>query len=227
MNNFSDDNLTAAGWLSGFPAHLQKVILDAGEWRDFAPGDTVYASGAIGDAIWGIASGSMKMFISAGEEHMRFCHLVGSGYWFGELELLLDIPRIIEMRIAEPARLLRLRMTDLRSIAGNFPDIWLSVARLAATNEALAAAGADDLMLRDPRKRLAATLLRLTGLRWNFQGRPVLNPVPVTILELSEAANLSRSVAAKIMSDFAKDGSVEKGYKSVHVKRPDRLGLLL
>ena len=185
------------------------------------------ASGAEGDTIWGIASGAMKMFISAGEERMRFCHIVGPGYWFGELELLLNIPRIVEMRMAQPARLLRLRMKDLQSISASFPEIWLSVARLAATNEALAAAAVDDLMLRDPRKRLAATLLRLTGLRWDFQDRPALNPVPVTIQELSEAANLSRSVTARIMSDLTAEGAVEKGYRSVHVTRPDRLVRLM
>jgi CRP/FNR family cyclic AMP-dependent transcriptional regulator len=227
MDNHSADNLTSRGWLAGFPAHLATAILERGIWRDFAPEDIVYASGAESDTIWGIASGSMKMFISAGEERMRFCHLVGPGYWFGELELLLDIPRIVEMRIAEPARLLRLRMKDLQSIAESFPEVWLSVARLAATNEALAAAAVDDLMLRDPRKRLAATLLRLAGLRWDFQGRPVLNPVPVTIQELSEAANLSRSVTAKIMSDLTTEGAVEKGYRSVHVTRPDRLVCLM
>jgi CRP/FNR family cyclic AMP-dependent transcriptional regulator len=221
------DILTSVGWFSGISAHLQKVILDAADWRDFESGETVYSSGAEGDTIWGIASGSMKMFISVGEERMRFCHLVGPGYWFGELELLLDIPRIVEMQVAGPARLLRLRTKDLQSIAESHPEIWLLVARLAATNEALAAAAVDDLMLRDPKKRLAATLLRLTGLRWDFQGRPLINPVPVSLLELSEAANLSRSVAAKIMSDFSRDGIVKKGYKSVLVTSPDRLGHLL
>jgi CRP-like cAMP-binding protein len=227
MNYNFVENLTETGWLSRLSPHMQKVILDAGVWRDFAPGDTVYASGTNSDTIWGIATGAMKMFISAGEEHMRFCHIVGPGYWFGELELLLDMPRIVEMRIAHPARLLRLRMKELQKVAADFPEIWLDVARLAATNEALAASAADDLMLRDPRKRLAATLLRLTGLRWDFQGRPVLNPVPVTVLELSEAANLSRSVTAHIMSDFARDGAVEKGYRSVNVISPERLGRLL
>lgn len=158
---------------------------------------------------------------------MRFCHIVGPGYWFGELELLLNMPRLIEMKIAEPACLLRLRLKDLQSIAANFPEIWLSIAKLAVTNEALAIAAADDLMLREPKKRLAATLLRLTGLRSDFQGRPVLNPIPVTLLELSEAANLSRSVTATIMSDLSTDGAVKKGYKSVHINRPDFLTSML
>ncbi|MCA0930754.1 helix-turn-helix domain-containing protein [Ruegeria profundi] len=112
-------------------------------------------------------------------------------------------------------------------IATKFPEIYLSIAKLAATNEALAAAALDDLMLRDPKKRLAATLLRLTGLRWDFQGNPVLNPIPVMIVELSEAANLSRSVTAKKMSELSKEGAVKKGYKSVHVTRPDYLRSLL
>ncbi|MEQ9695523.1 Crp/Fnr family transcriptional regulator [Shimia sp. SDUM112013] len=227
MKDIHTENLRLAGWLSGLPEHLQSVILDVGIWHDFEPGDTVYTSGGDGNTIWGIGSGTVKMFISAGEERLRFCHLVGAGYWFGELELLLDMQRIVEMKIAEPARLLRLRVKDLRTIASRHPEVWLAVARLAATNEALAVAAADDLMLRDPKKRLAATLLRVTGQRWGFQNTPALKSAPVTNLELSEAANLSRSVTAKIMSDFASEGTVSKGYKTVRVLRPDRLSGLL
>lgn len=227
MANFVINTLTSIGWLSTLSAPIREVVICDAKRHEFQPGDIVYSSGADGDAIWGIESGSMKMFISAGEERMRFCHVVGPGYWFGELEILLEIPRIIEMKIAEPACLLRLGIKDIHRIAARHSEIWISIARLAATNEALAIAAADDLMLRDPKKRLAATLLRLTGLRWDFQGRPTLNPVPVTTIELSEVANLSRSVTAKILSDFSRDGAVEKGYKTVRVTRPDLLSRIL
>ncbi|MDW4551463.1 Crp/Fnr family transcriptional regulator [Defluviimonas sp. D31] len=226
-NKISDEDFAATGWLSTLPDPVRGSVLEKARWRTFGPGDTVYASGAAGNTLWGIGSGTIKMYISAGEEHMRFCHAVGPGYWFGELELLLDLPRVIEMRTAGNARLLCLQEQDLNKIAEEYPALWRAVARLAATNEALAIAAVDDLMLRDPRKRLAATLLRLSGLRWDFQGKRDLPVVPVTLVELAEVANLSRSVAAKLVAEFVAEGMVAKEYGRLRIDRPDRLELVL
>jgi len=217
------DDLASAGWIGTLTQSLRASLMEAARWREFEPGDVVYASGADGDTLWGIRSGAVKMYIAAGEDRMRFCHAVGPGYWFGELELLLNLPRFIEMRTAGNSRLLCLHARDLHKVAEAHPEIWRVIARLAATNEALAVAGVDDLMLRDPRKRLAATLLRLSGMRWEFQDRRPLNPVPVTLQELSEAANLSRTVAAEIMSEFAEIGALQKQYGRIRIDRPEML----
>ncbi len=223
QRNEIEKNLAGTGWLAALPASVRTSVLQVARWREFGSGETVYAAGSDGSTIWGIGAGAVKMYISVGEERMRFCHVVGAGYWFGELELLLELPRLIEMRASGATRLLCLYKHDLEKIEAGQCEIWLAVARLAATNEALAVAGVDDLMLRDPRKRLAATLLRLSGLRWDFQGRRPLNPIPVTLVELAEAAGLSRSIAAKLMAEFAKGGIVEKGYKSINIKNAEKL----
>lgn len=223
----SEQQFAVTGWLGTLSEPLRAAVLRSANTHVFRPSETVYYSGADGSTLWGIGSGTIKMYISAGEEHLRFCHAVGPGYWFGELELLLNLPRLVEMRASGNARLLCLKDRDLHKIAKAFPEIWLAVARLAATNEALAVAAADDLMLRDPRKRLAATLLRLCGLRWDFQDRPHSLVIPVTLLEIAEIANLSRSVAAKLLSALAANGTLEKEYGRVRISHPDRLEEIL
>jgi CRP/FNR family cyclic AMP-dependent transcriptional regulator len=127
------------------------------------------------------------------------------------------------MRTAGQARLLCLHGRDLQRVAESHPEIWRLVAPLVATNEALAVAAVNYLMLREPRKRLAATLLRLSGLRLEFQDRRPLNRVPVTLQELSEAANLSRTVAAEIMFEFAEIGALKKEYGRIRSDRPEVL----
>ncbi len=154
---------------------------------------------------------------------MRFCHAVGPGYLFGELELILDLARFFEMKTYEKTSLLSIRSRDIELIAEKRPEVWRAIARLADTHEALAVASVDDLMLRDPRKRLAASLLRLAGQRWTFQLPPSLNPVPVTQQELSEVANLSRTVTAGILAEFNRTGLVRTEYGRVHILKPKRL----
>jgi predicted transcriptional regulator len=51
--------------------------------------------------------------------------------------------------------------------------------------------------------------------------------VHATLVKLAEAANLSRSVAAKLVSELVAGGILAKEYGRVRIDRPDRLASLL
>jgi CRP/FNR family transcriptional regulator, cyclic AMP receptor protein len=215
------------GWLGLVGDPLADAILAAGRWRSFTERSVIYSLGEDDGALWGIASGRVRMHVAISEQPPRFGHVAAPGFWFGELEFLTGLPRVIEMEAAGETKVLYLPSRELERIAAQHPNTWRALARLSALNEALAVAAVDDLLIRDPRKRLAAVLLRLSSHRCAFQGNPSIDWIPATQAELADATNLSRTKAAALLAEFAAAGLVTPEYRSLRIDDAKGLSGLL
>ena len=189
-----------SGWLGQVPEPLTEQILAAGTWRTFGDREIIYGLGTEEQSLWGIDSGCVRMLVSLNEAEPRFCHVAGPGSWFGDFTLVTGLPRLLELETGGACRLLTVGRRDVERIAATSPEIWREIARLAAMNEATAIGGVDDLMLRDPQRRLAAILLRLAARRNAFQGTPPIDVIPATQNEIAEACSLSRTVTATALA---------------------------
>jgi len=74
-----------------------------GEWVNVTPGDTVVEQGEPGDAFYAISSGQVQ--VSQNGTPIR---TMGPGSHFGEIALLLDVPRTATVRAITPVRAFRL-----------------------------------------------------------------------------------------------------------------------
>ncbi len=88
-------------------AHLdeQDAALIAGHatWENYPPKTAIVRQGREGDAFYVLASGQVEVI-----EDRRKVRTMGPGAFFGEVALLLDIPRTATVRSITPVRLLRL-----------------------------------------------------------------------------------------------------------------------
>jgi CRP-like cAMP-binding protein/Zn-dependent protease len=84
------------------PADLAE-LMDRGEWVNFMPGETIVEQGAAGDAFYGIRSGQVEVF-----EDGELVRTMGPGSFFGEIALLLDVPRTATVVARTPVRAYRL-----------------------------------------------------------------------------------------------------------------------
>jgi CRP-like cAMP-binding protein/Zn-dependent protease len=78
-------------------------VLEHGGWVNVAPGTTVIEQGAEGDAFYAIRSGQVDVLQDGA--HTR---TLGSGSHFGEIALLMDVPRTASVVARTPARVFRL-----------------------------------------------------------------------------------------------------------------------
>ena len=216
-------SVALSGWLGGARQAFSDALLQAGSLRRFENGDVVYGLGQSQDCLWCVVSGLARMWITMNEQPPRFGHVAGPGFWFGEVEVTTKGPRIIEVEARGDTVLLMVTGGDLRRIASEFDDAWREVARLAVANMALAIGAGDDLMIRDPKRRLAAVLLRLSSHRSAFQNVAPIPFIPATQSELAEAANLSRASAAAIFAELVESGAIATEYRRIRLTNPERL----
>ncbi|MCA1726219.1 MAG: cyclic nucleotide-binding domain-containing protein [Actinobacteria bacterium] len=78
-------------------------LLTHGEWVSIPPGTNVVREGAVGDAFYAIRSGKAEV-----RKGRTVVETLGPGEHFGEVALLLDVPRTATVRTATSVRAFRL-----------------------------------------------------------------------------------------------------------------------
>lgn len=114
-------------------------------------------------------------------------------------------------------------MPDVRATVTEHPEAWTEFTRLAILNGQLAIGAGYDLMMLDPRRRCAATLLRLAGLRHMppLSGAPV--EIDITQADLAHMACMSRNTAARILKGLRESRCIALGYGNMSVLDPSAL----
>jgi hypothetical protein len=114
-----------------------------------------------------------------------------------------------------------LEQGDVRRVASLHSDLWRHLADLALENHYRTMGLAHDLMIRGGRRRFAAIVARLAGLRDD--------PVPedlhidATQAEIADIANLARSVVSTFVQELERDGVLRPKWGMIEVLRPDLL----
>lgn len=109
--------LRGVSFLSGLPpAGLDRVARSAA-WVDVAEGEDVVVQGEPGDAYFVVDAGRCAVAVDGSRVHD-----LGPGDGFGEVALLLEVPRTATVTAAEPGRLLRVDRADFLAALGRSPE---------------------------------------------------------------------------------------------------------
>ena len=215
-------NVAETGWLNLLDAVVREQMFAGGTEVSFRRDDVVFAQGRNLQHVWLVVSGQlhMHMQMKPKEAQARFIHLIGPGFWIGDLEFLnqQQIGRTT-IKAAEDTRLFRLRYTQLEAIAAEHPEVWRALSSLVADKCALAMDAGGELLIRDARERLAALMLRLAGHRGQQRVALPLAELVVGQTDLAQAANLSRSMVARLLSEFQDAGAIELYYRRIALRR--------
>lgn len=229
MHRLSVDDkklLLTTGWLSLCAQPFGEAVLARVRVQLLDEGETLYRPGDPSDGLVAAVSGAFAVSVAVPEFGPTVSHVMLPGAWFGEAALASQ-PRNIGVHATRASRAGILAMADIKAIVAEHPDFWTEFTRLSILNGQLAIGAGYDMMILDPRRRCAATLLRLAGLRH----MPAPSRVPVDIdisqADLAHMACMSRNTVMRILKEFRASGCVDWSYRHLQVIDPCALSDIL
>lgn len=219
------ERLRQLGWLTQVPHELREELLRCCRLLPaFERGKYLLRFGDKPDGIYGIVSGSFSLQIAPNEQGPQTVHFYGPGAWVGELAFCLGAPRATSMIATANSSAVFLPKADLEAISRKEPTLWRWIALCLAHNTRIALCVVDDMTIRSPRRRLAATLLRLAGLRPDMGLQAEASEaLHMTHTDLAMLTNLSRTAVGQNLGHFEADGFIECGYGVIKLLDPARL----
>lgn len=215
------------GWLSLTSSDFRQAVLERLTIRKLAAGEAIYRMGDNEGGLWAIVEGGVQFEIPGPQLAPGLAYVAIPGFWFGETPLISKTARQIDAVATHPSVFATISLGDCRTLLDEDPSRWQWIALLANMNCDLALGLTTDLLLQEPRQRIIATLLRLSGWRTSLHLTPNPGPIYLTQQQLGRIANLSRTAASGILRDLEKQGLIVMGYRSLEVLDGDALRAML
>jgi len=196
------------------PAEL-KEMLKLSEKRKYPRGSIVLYKGDVGQAIYLILRGKVKVVLFDEEGKEIILSTLKLGNYFGEMSAFDQMPRSATIVAVEESEFLVIRQKSIADQIKKNPQLsfkFLSEMsrRLREADEQIS-----SLALLDVRGRVAQTLLKLSqetpmgkGIDYTVIPRPALQ-------DIASMSGTSRETVSRILSDFSKRGLVSLAKKKI------------
>lgn len=208
-----------SGWLAERPAEARSEILSRCRLLQPKPGYFLRFAEDEPGGIYGVASGGVGIQLPQPREGLVLVNISRRGTWFGYGPVGKVSRWPMSYQVMEPSVLLHLPLPQLREIQTSRP--WMQPHLQALTDFGLerAIANVTNLMIRNPARRIAASLLRIAP----DEGDGLPTTIAISQEQLGEIANAARDVVNRALKQFEAKGWVTVGYRSVTLHRFDAL----
>lgn len=186
-------------------------------------GDRLFAEGDIGDQVYFVIEGKVKLTRTAPDGRENLISVHGPGEMFGELAMFDPTYRSAAATAVTDARLAMLAHDDLRQSLETRPAVAMHLLRALAQRLRRITEINANLVFTDVPGRVAKALLELAG-KFGVQTEDGLQVNhDLTQEELAQLVGASRETVNKALADFAARGWIQLSAKSVLLLDPDRL----
>jgi CRP/FNR family cyclic AMP-dependent transcriptional regulator len=177
--------------------------------RRFRKGETVFHQGDPGDALFIMASGSVKVVLPSDEgAEPAIVAVLGAGEFFGELAILDGAPHSATIVAIEPTETLVLHRDAFLGMIDDQPELRRALLASLATEIRRLTGHVEDLHFLDLPGRLSSRILRLSaGCEPEADGTVRL-PWPYTQSELAGMIGGSRQSVNRLLADLSDEGLV-------------------
>ena len=218
-----DDVLSSAPLFAALDAEASAALRASMETITIAKGDVLFNEGQLGDQMYIITEGKVKLGHTSPDGRESILAILGPGELLGELSLFDPGPRTATAVALTDVTALGLGHQSLRPWLTGRPEVAESLLqalaqRLRRTNETLA-----DLVFSDVPGRVAKALLEL-GDKFGQQMPDGIHVThDMTQEELAQLVGASRETVNKALADFAARGWIKLESRSVVLIDVDRL----
>lgn len=170
--------------------------------KEFTRGEMIFQEGEVGDSLYILVSGLIKIFRSSSGGRVKTLALLEPGDFFGEMAILDREIRSASARVLDDACLLVIHRRDFSGILRKASDIHFKIMETLCARLRNADAQIDMLSFQSVLGRLANTLLELAQKHGVRTPQGVMIKLELTHEDLSEMVGSAREMVTKIMNRF-------------------------
>ena len=191
--------------------------------RSFEKGRTIFYQGDLGDTLYVVADGLVKVWVSSGDGEEMVMATLRRPDAFGELSAVDGHGRSASATALEPSVLVSLDRTTLLDSVHRNPAVADSMLRALGSLARRITEQASDLVFHDLAGRVAKCLVHLAERDGRADGAVTILELPLTQTELAEMVGGSRQSVNQILRTFETRGFLEHRGREVAILDLDAL----
>ena len=211
------------GWLAHCHRDFAESFIAHCSWRRVPAGAGIQYAGEFGGTVTGIARGNALLTTSLSSPDSPTMHIMSPGEWFGFIPIFMGGSRPNSIVARTDVVLASVSQAELEAFLAPRPEWWREVGKLGILSANLATGVAADMMIRESRRRCAASLLQIANCRHSDPSGSQPASTPLSQEELAAISNLSRTSISSILRDFEEAGLIKLGYRSFTLTQPHKL----
>lgn len=189
------------------------VIRAVATEKNYPKNAVVLTEGEVGDSLYMIMSGKVKVFIGDEEGREIILKMLGPGAFFGEMSMIDKQPRSASVTTIEASGFLMLAQAAFERCVEQAPHIANVVMQCLAQRVREADRKIGTLALMDVYGRVASTLLELAVYR---DGKLVVGE-KLSQQDLANMVGASREMVNRILKDLTDRGFISVESKSITI----------
>ena len=205
--------LKAVPFFTQLNEHELEVVRALASERSYAKTAVVLTEGEMGDSLYMIQSGKVKVVIGDEEGREIILKILGPGDFFGEMSMIDKEPRSASVTTLEPATFLVLTHAAFEKCVEQAPRIAKVVMQILAHRVREADRKIGTLALMDVYGRVASTLLELAVYT---NGKLVVGE-KLSQQDLANMVGASREMVNRILKDLTERGFISIESKSITI----------
>jgi len=204
------------------PIRSIERIAALGRLRLYRKGTAIFSQGDPGDALYAVASGTVRISASARDGRVAFLNIMEPGDSFGEIAVMDGLPRTAGATALDDCRLFVIQRSDFLELLRREPALALQVLRLLCARLRWTSELVEESAFLPGAARLAKRLLTLAAVHGRTTDKESLE-LRISQADLAHFCSVSRQIVNQTLTDWRMRGWVELGRGRIVIRARDEL----
>jgi CRP/FNR family cyclic AMP-dependent transcriptional regulator len=204
---------------SGLTDREVDLLAISGSRRKFPPKNVVFQEGDIGEVLYIILSGRVKVLLTGKDGQEFILSFLGPGNFFGEMAILDSAPRSATVITVEPCDFFLLGQKELSELLINHPDISIKILKNLSQRLRKVSEQIRSLVMFDIYGRVGRCLLNLAEAQGGqVQGQFLVSNRP-SFQELAKMIGCTRETLSRALKALKDNGCLTVTPKTIYINK--------
>jgi CRP/FNR family cyclic AMP-dependent transcriptional regulator len=204
------------------PAELSRLEPIASR-ETFAADTVIFFEGDTSDSMYGIVSGSVKVYRASDDGEERIVDILGAGDVFGEYALIDGQPRSAAVATLEPTTVLSISHRAFRGFVSGAPEVLWKVLESFTERMRRQTREMMDFSRQPLPLRLVNVILKLAERHGQPAGRGRMIPLALSVASLAEMVASTDDRVARLLNRLETEGLIQFGRGELTIVNTDAL----